>query len=36
MDYKKQFTAFIESICNQYGKPEAIQPLVEGFNSLLE
>ena len=36
MDYKKQFIAFIESVCAKYGKPEAAPALVEGFNSLCE
>ena len=32
----RQFKTFIESICKAYGKEEAIKPLQEGFDAMLD
>lgn len=35
-NYQIQFRAFIESVCKEFGIPDAIKPLVAGFDSLCE
>ena len=33
---QKSYRAFIESVCQMYGRPEMRAPLVEGFSALCE
>ena len=33
---QKSYRSFVESVCQLYGRPEMADPLVEGFDALLE